>query len=67
MKPDPDNNFCLKFCRLDGNMDDLGFNFSVVDLILYLGLYLGFFKVFIIKKDKKNSSNYTHICKYMSI
>ena len=50
MKPDPDNNFCLKFCRLDGNMDDLGFNFSVVDIILYLGLYLGFFKVFIIKK-----------------
>ena len=48
MKPDPDNNFCLKFCRLHGNVDDLSFNFSVVDLISFLGLYLGFIKVFVI-------------------
>ena len=47
MKADPDKSFCLKFCRLDGNVDELSFNFSVVDLILYFGLYLGFIKVFI--------------------
>ena len=48
MKPDPDNTFCLKFCILAGNVDELSLNLSVVDLILYLGLYLGFFKVFIV-------------------
>ena len=46
MKPDPDNNFCLKLCILDGKVDDeSSFNLSVVDIILYLELYLGFTKV----------------------
>ena len=43
MKPDPDNNFRLEFCILDGKVDDeTTFNFSVFDLILYLDFYLGF-------------------------
>ena len=48
MKADADNNFCLKICRLDANVDEKSLNFSLVDLILSLGLYLGFIKVFII-------------------
>ena len=49
--PFPDKHFCLKFCRLDGKVvDESNFNFSVFDLILYLGLYLGFIKVFGIYK-----------------
>ena len=51
MKPDPDNNFCLKFCILHGKVDDQStFNFPVVDLILYLELYLDLINVFAIWK-----------------
>ena len=28
-KPDPDNNFCLKFCRVDGKIDESSIKFSV--------------------------------------
>ena len=49
MKPDLDNNFSLKFCRVDGKVgDESSFNFSVVGIILYLGLYLDLISVFVI-------------------
>ena len=47
MKPDPDDIFRLKFCRLDGKVgDESSFNFSVVGLIFDLGLYLDLISVF---------------------
>ena len=47
MKTDPDKNFCLKFRRLDGKVDDeTTSNFSVCDVFLYFGLSPGFIKVF---------------------
>ena len=49
MKPEPDSNFCLKFCRFEVKLVEvLSSSIMFLDLSLYLGLYLDLFKVFVI-------------------
>ncbi len=49
MKPEPDNNFCLKFCKFGGKLLKVFcFDDSVCCLILYLGLYRDLISVFVI-------------------